>query len=104
MEENGLPTVYIGSCRDMMKQVKSPRSVFVNFPLGRACGKPNDSPMQREIVKAALAFLVSAKEPGEMLDLSHDWGKTFEWNDYMKDIQEMLEAEGGEKQAWKPIT
>ena len=58
--------------------------------------------MQREIVTAALQFLESATQPGDMLDLPLDWGEPFGWNDFMKDIQEMLETEGAQAQAWKP--
>ncbi|MBU2647900.1 hypothetical protein KKI24_24550 [bacterium] len=86
----------------MMKRVKAPRNVFVNFPLGRPCGKPNNTQMQTEILKDALNFLKSAQEPGELIDLSYDWGSDFDWNDYMNDIKEMLEEEGSEKQEWKP--
>jgi hypothetical protein len=86
----------------MMERVKAPRSVFVNFPLGRPCGKPNNPHMQTEILKDALNFLESAKEPGEIIDLSHDWGGDFDWNDYMNNIKEMLEEDGSEKQEWKP--
>ena len=62
----------------MMQQVKAPRSVFLNFPLGRTCGKPDQPQMQREIITAALQFLESATQPGDMLDLPYDWGEPSE--------------------------
>jgi len=86
----------------MMKLLRAPRSVFVNFPLGHQCGKPNNTEMQLEILKDALNFLVSAREPGGMLELSYDWGESFGWNDYKEGVQKMLEEHGSEKQEWNP--
>lgn len=86
----------------MMKRIKAPRSVFVNFPLGRQCGKPDNPEMQTEILKEALGFLASAQKPGELIDLSFDWGRDFDWNDYLDDIKEMLDEAGSEKQEWSP--
>jgi D-proline reductase (dithiol) PrdB len=102
IEESGISTVYIGACRDMMQQVRAPRSVFLNFPLGRPCGKPNQPKMQRDILTAALRFLESAAQPGEIMDLTHEWGESFGWSDFMKDMAEMLAAEGVETQKWRP--
>jgi hypothetical protein len=101
IEEAGLPTVYMGSCRDMMKQVKPPRSAFINFPLGRQCGRPNDNEMQKKILKDALSLLITVTSPGKVVDLPYKWERPFGWDDYMKDIQEMLEEEGNSAQEWK---
>jgi hypothetical protein len=102
IEETGIPTVYMGSCRDMMEQVKPPRSAFINFPLGRQCGRPNDNEMQIQILKDALSLLVTVTSPGEVVDLPYEWEDPFDWDGYMKDIQEMLEEEGNTTQEWKP--
>ena len=73
----GVPTVYVGSVRDMMAQVKPPRPVFVNFPLGHQCGKPFDKKLQTDIIKFALSTLTTAEEPGRIIDAPFDWGKEF---------------------------
>ena len=86
----------------MMDRVKPPRGAFINFPLGRPCGRPNDKEMQAKILKDALNLLVSANAPGETVHLPYEWAHPFDWDDYMKDIQEMLEAEGSTPQEWKP--
>lgn len=85
-----------------MARVKSPRSAFVNFPLGRQCGKPNDRDLQLRILKDALNILTTATRPGEISDLSYDWGTPFDWKDFMQDLGKMLEEEGVELQEWKP--
>ncbi len=102
MEEAGIPTIYLGSCRDMMAQVKPPRSAFLNFPLGRQCGKPNEPDLQTSILKAALDVLVEANRPGELVDLPHECGTPFDWQSYWQDLQEMIQEEGIEAQDWKP--
>ncbi|MBW1846035.1 MAG: hypothetical protein JRJ27_02600 [Deltaproteobacteria bacterium] len=102
IEEAGLSTVYMGSCRDMMEQVKPPRSAFINFPLGRQCGRPNENEIQTKILKDALRLLVTETSPGKVVDLQYEWERPFDWDDYMKDIQAMLEEEGGMPQEWKP--
>ena len=86
----------------MMERVKAPRNVFVNFPLGRQCGKPNDRDMQTNILKAALEYLKNAKTPGEFADLPFQWDQPFDWDCYLKDVQEMLKSESAEAQEWKP--
>ncbi|MFO7963183.1 MAG: hypothetical protein R6U50_04615 [Desulfobacterales bacterium] len=104
IEEAGLPTVYLGSCRDMMARVKAPRSVFLDFPLGRNCGKPFEKDLQRSILKATLKILTTSKIPGEIFELPHTWETAFTWENYQKDVQEMIEKEGLTTQEWKPKT
>ncbi len=50
-----------------------PRAVFVNYPLGHPVGKPNDPASQRAILLAALNVLVTATEPGTLVELPFKW-------------------------------
>ncbi len=77
VEEVGVCTVYIGSIRDMMAQVKPPRPVFLNFPMGHQCGKAFDRELQTSIIKDALNTLKTLQEPGQIVDLPYDWGEEF---------------------------
>ena len=77
VEEVGVCTVYVGSARDMMAQVKPPRPVFVNSPLGHQCGKPFDRELQMSIIKDALNTLNTLQEPGRITDLPYEWGEEF---------------------------
>jgi len=86
----------------MMARVKAPRSVFVDFPLGRQCGKPNEPELQTQILKDALHVLVTATTPGEMVDLPYEWHEPFDWACYLRDTEQMLNEEGSEKQEWNP--
>ena len=72
-EEAGLPTVSMSSALDITSLVKPPRAVFVNFPLGHQCGKPNDPGGQRAILREALRLLETANEGGTLLRLPARW-------------------------------
>ncbi len=102
IEEGGIPTVYLGSCRDMMALLRAPRSVFLDFPLGRECGRPNATKEQLSILKEALQVLVTAKVPGEIFDLPYAWDKPFGWFEYMRGMAEMMKEEGITAQEWIP--
>ncbi|MDY6851342.1 MAG: hypothetical protein SV487_04600 [Thermodesulfobacteriota bacterium] len=102
VEEAGFSTVFLGSCRDMMAQVKAPRSVFLDFPLGHQCGKPNDVELQTKILKDTLNFLAGAATPGEMLDLPYEWDSPFTWADFWRELTQMHEEIGTSMPEWKP--
>ena len=102
LEEQGMPTVYIGSCRDMMALVKPPRAVFVDFPLGHQCGKPNDAALQRRILQDALEALVKLSNSGQMIDLSYQWGEPFDWKSYWQGVEDMIREEKLPPKDWVP--
>ena len=77
VEEAGICTVYAGSARDMMAQVKPPRPVFVNFPLGHQCGKAFDTSLQMSLIKDVLNTLKTLGKPGQIVDLPYDWDGGF---------------------------
>lgn len=83
-----------------MAQVKPPRAAFLDFPLGRQCGKPQDTDLQIRIMKGALNILTTATVPGEIVDLPHEWGEPFDWETYKRDVEEMLKEGGVEAQEW----
>jgi len=86
----------------MMAQVKPPRPVFVNFPLGHPCGKPHDIKLQRSILIDALQYFISASEPGKVLDLDYEWGEPFSFEGQTEAVKKMVEEEGWPPQEWVP--
>lgn len=86
----------------MMARVKPPRSAFLNFPLGHQCGKPHDIDLQTRILKEALSVLTAASSPGEIVDLPYEWDASFDFSDFMKGIEQMLQEEDGTQQSWQP--
>jgi D-proline reductase (dithiol) PrdB len=80
IEEAGIPTVVVSTGRDLSAQVKPPRTVFVNFPMGNPFGKPFDVAQQRMILLDALHSLETVKAGGEMIDLPYKWDEEFAMN------------------------
>lgn len=78
LEANGIPTVVIGSARDIVEQCGVARFLFTDFPLGNPCGKPYDVPMQRAFVGMALDLLESARYPRTTVQTPFQWGD-HEW-------------------------
>lgn len=79
LEANGIPTVVIGSARDIVEQCGVPRFVFTDFPLGNPCGKPNDVAMQHTILAIALNLLESAAYPHTTVQAPFRWDQSADW-------------------------
>ena len=62
LEENGLATVSLGIIEDQLRSSAPPRGLFVDFPLGRPLGKPDDSAFQQRVIDRAFSLL-DATEP-----------------------------------------
>jgi hypothetical protein len=77
VEEAGIATVCVSTGRDLTEQVRPPRSLFVNFPMGNAFGAPFDVTMQMAILRAALELAETATEPGVLVDLPYVWPESF---------------------------
>lgn len=74
LEANGMPTVVIGSARDIVEECGVARFVYTDFPLGNPCGKPWDADMQRAIVGIAFDLLESARFPRTTVQTPFTWG------------------------------
>jgi len=68
-----MPTVIIGSAKDIVEHCGVPRFVFSDFPLGNPCGHPWDTYMQTAIVKLALSVLESAVAPRTTVRAPFEW-------------------------------
>lgn len=79
-EAAGITTVCVSTGRDLTAQVMPPRSIFVNFPMGNAFGKPFDRDMQLAVLRAALELAVTAREGGVLVDLPYVWPEPFHFN------------------------
>ena len=80
LEAAGIPTVVVSTARDISAQVKAPRTVFVNFPMGNPFGRPLDPVRQRAVLLDALRRLEDARLGGELIDLPYAWGAEFNLN------------------------
>ncbi len=59
--------------RDIAQCVKPPRALFVRFPYGAPLGPAGDGTTQRAVIRAALDVLVSATEPGVIVEAAVEW-------------------------------
>ena len=84
LEAAGIPTVVIGCARDIVEQCAVPRFLFVDYPLGNPCGKPDDVENQRAIVGMALDVLERAFAPQTTVQAPFVWSEDNSWrDDYM---------------------
>ncbi len=67
---------------------KPPRTVFLDFPIGCPAGKPGESNLQREILRAALLSATQFGEPWKMVELPFQWSAdgSRDWEEAVKKI------------------
>lgn len=102
IEEAGIPTVVIGSARDIIEECGVARFLFVDFPLGNPCGKPDDVAMQRSITGLALDVLERAFVPRTTVQAPVVWDDEDQgWRDRFMhvgdDNRDLLAAAGEER-------
>ena len=97
LEANGIPTVVVGSARDIVEYCGAPRFVFLDFPLGNPTGEPWKRDMQRDVMGIALDTLEGANEPMQTVETDFVWPDP-EWrgryNRLTPEIRARLKAEG----------
>ncbi|MCY3883501.1 MAG: hypothetical protein OXG24_01150 [Gammaproteobacteria bacterium] len=101
LEENGIPTVIIGSARDIVESCAVPRFLFTDFPLGNPIGRPFEFEMQETVVRNGLMLLESTKQAGATVKSPLSWGENQKWRDeymqFSKQDLERLRAMGEER-------
>ena len=73
LEANFIPTVVVGSARDIVEHCGVPRFLFTDLPLGNPCGHPWDADMQTETLRRALRLLDTATGPRTTVRAPFDW-------------------------------
>jgi D-proline reductase (dithiol) PrdB len=79
LEENGIPTVIIGSALDIVTHCAVPRFLFTDLPLGNPLGIPGDKRMQQRVVDLALSLFESATQPNMVVKAPVRWSESDEW-------------------------
>jgi hypothetical protein len=62
-ESQGFSTVLVGFVREHIEVIKPPRGLWLNFPMGRPMGKPNDPKYQKKVIRAAFNLLEAKSGP-----------------------------------------
>ncbi len=103
LESNGIPTVVIGSARDIVEQCGVARFLFSDFPLGNPCGRPWDVEMQRAIVGYALDLFESATLPRTTVQTPFVWSEDASWKERYARVDperaEQLRRQGEERRS-----
>jgi hypothetical protein len=73
LEENGISTVCLNMRREVAENVKPPRTLFLKVPFGAPLGPAGDAETQCGVIREALQFLLSAKDPGAIVDSPRAW-------------------------------
>ncbi len=79
VEEAGIPTVCISTGRDLTVQVKPPRSLFVDFPMGNNFGEPSNPQQQSAILDRALQLIEQVETGGVLEDWPEAWSGPVEY-------------------------
>ena len=77
IEASGIPTTLVSTGRDLTEQIRPPRSLFVNFPMGNHFGALGAVEQQRGILRAALEQPWTLEEPGVIVDHDEEWPVDF---------------------------
>ena len=95
LEANGLPTVVMGTARDIVEHSGVARFLFSDFPLGNSAGRPHDLASQNATLELALRVLESAVAPQTTVQNPQRWSADGLWKmDYLN-----LEQIGAEELA-----
>ena len=65
-ESQGFSTVLVGFVKEHIEIIKPPRALWLNFPMGRPLGKPNNAEFQKKVIRTAFDLL--EKSSGPVLD------------------------------------
>jgi len=101
LEAAGIPTLIIGSARDILDEVGVPRYAFTDLPLGNPVGPADDPDQQLTNLRAGLAFAEAAPLPQSSVVLPVDWTGSPDWREtYMSlDDPAALAAAGDARRA-----
>ena len=62
-ESYGFSTVLVGFVKEHIQAIKPPRALWLNFPMGRPLGKPNDPEYQKKVIRSAFSLFDSSSGP-----------------------------------------
>lgn len=103
LEANGVPTVVVGSAKDIVEHCGAPRFLFVDIPLGNPAGPPFDRDAQAVVARIAVDMLATAEAPETTIRAPVEWTADPDWRRVYnridhRDPAELL-AEGASRRA-----
>jgi hypothetical protein len=93
LEAGSIPTVVMGSAKDIVEHVAVPRYLFSDFPLGNSAGKPHDAGSQALTLELALRLLESAAGAQTTMQSPLRWSADPSWKLDYNNIAKMSPEE-----------
>lgn len=81
LEAEGIPTIVLGSARDIITAGRPPRGLFIDYPLGHTVGPPFDPETQYQIVREGVECLETIQTAGEIRQMDLVWPKGQAWKE-----------------------
>lgn len=94
LEEEGLATVIVMTFKEAAEAMRSPRSLYVRFPIGLTLGAPGAVAQQRVVIQDALDVLAESEEPGSLRVLPYRWQR-MNYEQLLKDRERIAERTEG---------
>jgi D-proline reductase (dithiol) PrdB len=89
LEEHGIPTVIMGSAKDIVEHAGVPRLLFTDFPLGNQAGRPFDVESQRQTLELALRVLEAAPAARTTVQSPLRWSEDASWKRDYNDLSKL---------------
>ena len=93
LEAHGIPTVILGSAKDIVEHCGVPRFVFTDFPLGNSAGKPDDLDSQTATLELAFRMLETAPAPRTTIQSPQRWSASSDWKLDFQNVDRIADAE-----------
>ena len=93
LEANGIPTVIMGSAKDIVEHAGVPRFLFTDFPLGNSAGRPNDVESQAYTMELAMTVLETAPGPRTTVQSPLRWSDNPDWKLDFSNISQLSDEE-----------
>jgi hypothetical protein len=93
LEAEGIPTLVMGTAKDIVEYCGVPRFLFSDFPLGNAAARPNDSDSQSLNFELALRLLESAPAPRTTLQSPLIWAADPSWKSDYSNLEKLSKQE-----------
>ncbi len=91
IEASGVPTVIIGSARDIVEECGVARFVFTDLPLGNPIGPPADHAAHDQTIQLALDLAESARSPRTTVQSPARWPND-DWRDSFMAVDDQNRA------------
>lgn len=73
LEKKGISTIALVTVKEVAREIRIPRSVFINFPFGMVLGRAFAKALQQSIVNDIVHALKVLDKPAKLYELPYKW-------------------------------